>query len=269
MKTFAIHLLFDFKAGLRDKTLLIMNYIFPLGFYLMIGGIMPKLNPEYKDMLIPSMVMFTILVSTILGMPNTLVTFRNNGILRSYKINGISKFSILATQVISTIFHAFIVTIIIIISAPILFHVKHIEDIGALILMFIAMSIACSGLAILIGTISDNTSVTVIYAQVLFLPSMLIGGLMFPSDALPKSIKGFSKLIPTTYGMDAFKALLVHERGLFNPIYSIGILVLTGILSYLLSFYLFRLDNNNTSESKNKFIALIALSPLVLGTLFI
>ncbi len=269
MKTFAIHLLFDLKSGLRDKTLLLMNYIFPLGFYLIIGGIMPKLNPQYKDILISSMVMFTILVSTILGMPNTLVTFRNNGILRSYKINGISKFSVLATQVISTIFHAAIVTIIILISAPVLFNVRHLENIGALILIFIVMSIACSGLAILIGTIADNTSVTVIYAQVLFLPSMLIGGLMFPSDALPKSIKVFAKLIPTTYAMDAFKVLAVHERGLFNPIYSIGILVWTGILSYLLSFYLFRLDNNNTSKSKSRFVALIALIPLVLGSLFI
>ncbi|WP_032123012.1 ABC transporter permease [Clostridium amazonitimonense] len=269
MKSFAIHFLFDLKTGIRDKTLLLMNYIFPLGFYLAMGGIMPQLNPQYKDILIPSMIFFTLLVGTVLGMPNTLVTSRNNGIFRSYKINGIPKFSMLAIPTISTIFHTVIVTIIILISAPTLFDAKLPENIGALTLIFATMAIACSGLALLIGMISNNTSVTVIYAQVIFLPSMLIGGLMMPLDSLPKSIKGFSKLLPTTYAMDAFQSLVVQEKSAFKPVYSLSILLVTGVLSYLLASYFFRLDNNNTSKPKSAFTALVAIIPLALGALFL
>lgn len=269
MKAFAVHFLVDLKSGLRDKTLLLMNYLFPLGFYLVIGGIMPKLNPLYGDMLIPSMMIFGILVSTVLGMPNSIVTYRNNGIFRSYKINGISELSMLSTPTISTIFHTVIVTAIILVSAPILLGAKLPANFAGLLLVFISTVIAFSGLALLIGVISNNTSVTVLYAQALFLPSMLIGGLMFPAKALPEAVAKFGKLLPTTYAMDAFESLAAKGNASFNPAISLSILISCGIISFLLSGYLFRLDSNNTSKPKSKLWALGALLPFVLGAIFL
>ncbi|MCM1988235.1 hypothetical protein KDK92_00670 [Oceanirhabdus seepicola] len=149
MKSFITHFVMDLKGGLRDKTLLLMNYLFPLGFYLVMGGIMPKLNPQYGDILIPSMMIFGILVSAILGMPNVLVTSRNNGIFRSYKINGVSKLSMLAIPTLSTVFHTIIVTAIILLSAPVLFGAKLPGNIGGLILVFLATVIVCTGIALL------------------------------------------------------------------------------------------------------------------------
>jgi ABC-2 type transport system permease protein len=269
MKAFSIHFLFDLKSGLRDKELLLMNYLFPLGFYFVIGAIMPKLNPEYGNILIPSMMIFSILVSTILGVPNRLVTSRNSGILRSYKINGVSKLSMLAIPTVSTILHTIIVTTIILISAPILYKTSLPENILGLILVFIVSTIIFAGLALLIGMIADNTSVTVLLAQALFLPSMLIGGLMFPSSFLPESVARFSKLLPTTYAMDAYQAFTTNEITAFNPIISLGLLVSSGIISFFLSWYLFRLDNNKTSKSKGKIWSLAALIPFVLGAIFL
>ncbi len=234
MKAFSQHLLFELKSGLRDKTLLLMNYLFPIGFYIIIGTIMPKLNPLYGELLIPSMMMFSILVSTVLGMPNSLVTYRNNGIFRSYKINGVSKLSMLAIPAISTIIHTLIVTTIILVSSPILFKAELPSNILGLILVFVASTITFVGLALLIGgVIADNTSTTVIYAQALFLPSMLIGGLMFPSNLLPGSIEVFSKLLPTTYAMNAYKALTTNNATSMNPMISLGILFSSGIISYI------------------------------------
>ncbi|MCM1988234.1 ABC transporter permease [Oceanirhabdus seepicola] len=120
-----------------------------------------------------------------------------------------------------------------------------------------------------IGVIANNTSVTVLYAQVIFLPSMLIGGLMMPTNALPESITSFGRLLPTTYAMDAYQALVENGQHSFNPMISLGILILCGVISFILSGYLFRLDNNNTSKSKNKLWALGALIPFILGTVFL
>lgn len=269
MKAFSIHLLFDLKSGLRDKSLLLTNYLLPLGFYFIFGGIMPKLNPGYSDILIPSMMIFGILVSTVLGMPNSLVTYRNSGIFRSFKINGVSKLSMLAIPTVSTIIHTIIVTTIILISAPILYKAQLPGNILGLILVFISATIMFSGLALLIGIIADNTSVTVIFAQALFLPSMLIGGLMFPSSLLPESVGKFSKLLPTTYAMDAYQALAINLNSSFDPIISLSLLISSGIISYYLSWYLFRLDNNRTSKSRRKIWALGALIPFIIGTIFL
>ena len=76
-------------AGIRNRTLLLMNYLLPLGFYLMMGFVMPEINPEFRAVLVPAMVVFAILAATLLGLPDPLVNAREAGIFRSYKINGV------------------------------------------------------------------------------------------------------------------------------------------------------------------------------------
>jgi ABC-2 type transport system permease protein len=269
MKAFSIHFLFALKTGIRDKTLLLMNYLFPLGFYFAISAIMPKMNPEYGAILIPSMMIFSILVSNILGLPEGLITSRNTGILRSYKINGIPKMSMLAIPTLTTALHNIVVTAIILITAPIVFGAQLPVNIGGLVIVFIATAIVFSGLALLISVLAENNSITVLYAQVIFLPSMLIGGLMVPASQMPESIGRVTRLLPTTYAMDAFNALAEKGDAAFNPAISLGILLSCGIISILVSSYLFKLDNNNTSKPKSKLWALLALVPLVLGVIFL
>jgi len=95
MNAFIHHFSFEFRTGIRNKQLLLMNYLFPLGFYLMMGFIMAEINPLFREDIIPAMVVFAILAATLLGIPDPLVNARENGVFRSYKINGIPAISIL------------------------------------------------------------------------------------------------------------------------------------------------------------------------------
>lgn len=265
MKAFIGHLFFYVKAGIRDRSLLLTNYLFPLGFYFIIGSIMPKLNPAYKEMLIPSMIIFVIIVSTLLGMPNDFVISRNDGIFRSYKINGVPKLSIISIPAISTAIHSIIVSIIIYITAPIIFHIEVNFNIISILIVFICMYIACSGLALIIGTVADNTSLTLILAQLIFLPSMLIGGLMFPASNLPDSLVKISRILPTSYGMDLFNALNDSSSANFNVATSIIILLSSGVISYILSAVLFRSDSS--LKSKKIVLGICSMIPFAVGML--
>ena len=55
MFAFTTHFNFEFKSGIRNKNLLLMNYLLPLGFYLMMGFILPGINPIFRETLIPAM----------------------------------------------------------------------------------------------------------------------------------------------------------------------------------------------------------------------
>ena len=94
MTAFARHFSFEFRTGVRNRTLLLMNYLFPLGFYLMMGFVMPQINPLFLESMLPAMVTFAILAATLLGLPDPLVSAREAGIFRSYKINGVPSGSI-------------------------------------------------------------------------------------------------------------------------------------------------------------------------------
>ena len=43
------HFTFEFKTGLRNSTLLLMNYLFPLAFYAMMGLVMTQINPLFRE----------------------------------------------------------------------------------------------------------------------------------------------------------------------------------------------------------------------------
>ena len=74
MNAFVHHFAFEFRTGIRNKQLLLMNYLFPLGFYLMMGFIMPEINPLFRADLIPAMVVFAVLAAAFLGVPDPLVS---------------------------------------------------------------------------------------------------------------------------------------------------------------------------------------------------
>src|SRR4030042_801357 len=85
MTAFFHHFMYDFRTGLRDKTLLLMNYLFPLGFYILMGLLMTGLNPTFSPTMIPTMILVAMMANTLLGLPNPIVDSREAGTFRPLK----------------------------------------------------------------------------------------------------------------------------------------------------------------------------------------
>jgi len=211
MTAFTNHFSFEFRTGIRNRTLLMMNYLFPLGFYLLLGFVMPEINPLFLETMIPAMVVFAILAATLLGLPDPLVTAREAGIFRSFKINEVPSTSILSVPAMTTSLHLVIVTVIITFSAPLLFDAPLPVNWSGYVLTFIVTTFACAGIGVLIGVISSSTRSTVLWSQLIFLPSMLLGGLMLPYSMLPDAVQKVAQLLPTTHAMNAFNGGFNHH----------------------------------------------------------
>lgn len=269
MNAFSHHFAFEFRTGIRNKQLLLMNYLFPLGFYLMMGFIMPGINPPFRAVIIPAMVVFSVLSATLLGIPDPLVNARENGIFRSYKINGVPSFSILAIPAATTFLHLVIVIALIIVTAPLLFDAPSPENWLNFVVTMIAIAIACAGISVLIGVVSPNSRMTVLWSQIIFVPSMLLGGLMLPYSMLPALAGKFAQLLPATQAMNAFNGLAMGTAADFSPWGSVIILLAGGILAFGLALYLFSWDSHNTSRRGNPLLAWLVLIPYVVGILLL
>jgi ABC-2 type transport system permease protein len=265
MTAFTNHFSFEFRTGIRNRTLLMMNYLFPLGFYLMMGFVMPELNPLFLETMIPAMVVFAILAATLLGLPDPLVNAREAGIFRSYKINEVPAISILSIPALTTILHLAIVTVIITFSAPLLFDAPLPVNWFGYVLTFIVTTFACAGIGVLIGVISSSTRSTVLWSQLIFLPSMLLGGLMLPYSMLPEAVQKVAQLLPSTQAMNAFNGLAMGKVADFSPWGSIAILFFGGLLAFGLAVYLFSWDSQNTTRRGHPLLALLAWLPYVVG----
>lgn len=265
MSAFASHFSFEFRTGLRNRTSLLMNYLFPLGLYVLLGFLMAELNPDFVPTMIPAMIIVAILSGTVLGMPNPLVAAREAGIFRSYKINGVPASSILTIPALTTALHMVVVAVIITATASPLFDASLPTNWAAFILVFLLAAFASAGLGLLIGVISSSTQATVLWAQLVFLPSMLIGGLMLPSSLLPDAFGKVGLLLPSSHAMNAFKGWALGQTASFDPLWSVIILLAGGILSFGLAIYLFSWDSRNATRRGHPALALLALVPYVIA----
>jgi ABC-2 type transport system permease protein len=233
----------------------------------MMGFVMPAINPPFQETIVPAMVVFAILAATFLGIPDPLVNARETGIFRSYKINGVPASSILSIPALTTVLHLLIVTVIITATAPFLFDAPAPENWLSYVLVFLAMAIACTGLAVLIGVISSSTRMTVLWSQLVFIPSMLLGGLMIPYSMLPEAIGKISQLLPATQAMNAFNGLAMGKQADFAPWGSVLALLISGLLAFGLALYLFSWDSRNTARRGHPLLALLVLVPYAAGIL--
>jgi ABC-2 type transport system permease protein len=265
MNAFVNHFTFEFRVGIRNKTLMLMNYLVPLGCYFMFGALMGSINPGFLLTIVPAMSIFAVLSGALLGMPDTLVSAREAGIFRSYKINGVPALSILVIPVLTSMLHALLVTVIIALTAPVVFHGLAPVNWAGFLLVFLVAAFASAGIGVLIGVISTSSRMTVLFSQLVFLPSMILGGLMLPFSLLPPALAKVALLLPTTYAMDAFGGLAMGQAAGTHPWLSLAILAAGGLMAFALSVFLFKWDSKNVTRGRHPALALLAWAPYLVG----
>ncbi|MGC9467260.1 MAG: ABC transporter permease [Anaerolineae bacterium] len=259
------HFSFEFKTGLRNSTLLLMNYLFPLAFYAMMGLVMTQINPMFTETMIPAMVLFATMASTLLGLPGPLVESREAGIYRSYKINGVPAVAILLMPALTTAFHVLIVAALISLTGVPLFDGIAPTNWLAFILVTLLAVFASTGLGTLIGVIAGDSRAVVLLSQLVFLPSMLLGGLMMPLSVLPESILPVSMLFPASHAMQTYLGLAYGQETVVDPLASVAVLAISGLLSFGLAIYLFNWDSRNNARRGHPAMALLALVPYLVA----
>lgn len=220
------HVGVEFRAGVRDRTLLLMIYLFPLGFYGFMGVFMTEMNPDFVTVLIPGLTVFATLAAAMFGVPAPLISARETGVLRSYRIHGVPTWSVLAVPVVTTLAHLLVVGLIIAASAPILFDAPSVTRPAAFGGILALIALTHGALGALIGVTSANSRVSVLWSQLVFLPSVLLSGLLVPFEQIPDAFQRLSLLLPATYAMDAFRGLDPGQATLLSPAVAVTVLAL-------------------------------------------
>jgi len=265
MNAFLHHFSYEFRTGIRNRQMLFMNYLFPLGVYLLVGLIMVEINPLFSETAISSMGVFAIAAVALLGIPDPLVNANLSGIFRSFKINGVPSLSILTIPGLTTSLHLLVVVAIIILTAPPLMDAPLPTNWLGFIVALFATLFAMVSLGLLIGVIASSSRMTVLLSQLIFLPSMLVGGIMMPHDFLPETAQKVSLILPPSHAMIAFQGLAQGVETFVNPYASLFILLAGGVLAFGLAIFLFNWDPHNKTSRGHPAFAAIAFIPYVLG----
>ena len=200
MGAFLYGVFLQWKLDIRSKTLLITCYIVPLLFFAVMGGIFTSVMPQAKDTLIQSMTVFGVTMGTLIGLPPSLVEIYSTDIKKVYKANGVPLYLGLVLTNISAYIHLFIMSVVLYFAAPLAFNAEIPDNPGRYFIslaVFIAVSLS---IASIIGLAVKDQAKTSIVSIIVFLPSILLSGIMFPIDLLPKSFQTAGKIFPASWG---------------------------------------------------------------------
>ena len=200
MSAFLYGVSLQWKLDILSKTLLITCYIVPLLFFAVMGGIFTSVMPEARYTLIQSMTVFGVTMGALIGLPPSLAEIYSSDIKKVYKANGVPLYLGLVLTNISAYIHLFIMSIILYIAAPLAFNAEIPENpvlYFASVAIFIAVSLS---IASIIGLAVKDQAKTSMVSIIIFLPSIMLSGIMFPIELLPKAFEMVGKIFPASWG---------------------------------------------------------------------
>lgn len=205
MRTFLFHTILQWRINMRNKEILVVYYIVPLIFYIFMGAVFTSITPEIKEQLIPIMVIFGVTMGGILGTPTTCAELYIKDIRKSYQVGNIPIWVPAIVNAISGFIHLSIMSILICLTAPVLFDAQVPQNLGMCIVILFLYIITCLIIGTSYGLYIKNTAKLNMAGQLIFLPSIMLSGIMFPSNLLPEFLQYIGKVLPATWSFEAIQ----------------------------------------------------------------
>ncbi len=217
----------QWKLDIRSKSMLVTCYIVPLIFFLLMGGIFTSVMPEMGSTLIQSMIVMSVSMGAFIGLPPSLIETYGSDIKKIYKANGVPICLGIVTMFLSAFVHLMISCVIILLLAPILFEATLPSRLPFFFFALAVYIIVSLSIGSVLGLTVKNQAKLTMIAQLLFLPSIMLSGIMFPIEFLPDFLKTIGLIFPASWG---YRLMLDNGFCLKNLWYLIAVFFVAVII---------------------------------------
>lgn len=200
MNVFFYGVSLQLKLDMRSKSLLVTCYIVPLIFFLLMGGIFTSVMPDMRTTLIQSMMVMSVSMGSFIGLPPSLIETYGSDVKKLYKANGVPLYLGLVTMFLSAFMHLMISCVMILLLAPLLFEAILPVQLPFFFLALIIYIVVSLSIGSILGLVVKNQAKLTMIAQLVFLPSIMLSGIMFPIDLLPDFLKVIGRIFPAFRG---------------------------------------------------------------------
>ena len=185
---------------------IIFLVIFGAGFGRLIGQMMPGV--DYIQFMYPGILAMTVLMTSVMS-GVSIVWDREFGFLKEVLVSPLSRSGVLAGKAVGAATIAIIQGAIMLVLAPIVNVPISLGTVLALLPLLLILSLALSGLGLLIGSRMRSQQGFQIVMQLVIFPIMFLSGIFFPISGVAPWLEVLSKLNPVTYGIDAIRQVFL------------------------------------------------------------
>jgi len=211
----------EFKRFFRQKGRFVVSIVRPLIWLFIVGTGFTKIidargGADYIQFILPGIVGMTILFSSIFS-TISVVWDREFGFLREMLVAPVSRVTIVMGKLLSgTALAVFQGTLLLFIAPLVGLDVGPLDFI-VMILLMTALALAITSLGLFVASFLTSLEGFNVIMNFIVLPMFFLSGALFPIRAIPGVIRVFSYANPLSYGVDAFKHVLLPGGGRLVP----------------------------------------------------
>ena len=192
------------------------------------GEFLEQRTLEVADYFLPGFIAAFIMTNGVIGAKSTISEYRRDGQVKRLAATPLPKISWILGNILQQTVLAFMLTGLMIVLAWVLFDVRVIPDVYALLLIFVGAVAFCSVGMVLGGVIKDVEAASGAGNAIAF-PMMFLSGAFFPIEQMPEYLQTVAKFLPLHYFHDGLLQIMIYE----NPGQSIRAFVILGVFAVL------------------------------------
>ena len=205
----------EFMKFFREKSRLLGTLARPVLWLFVVGNgmsalIRPQVGFSYLQFIFPGMIGMTILFSSIFS-SISIVWDREFGFMKEMLVAPISRLSIVIGKAISGTAISVAQAVIILVLIPFLGIRLTSLQVAEVVAVSILVSFCITSIGILIAARLTSFDGFNIIMNFLVMPMFFLSGAMYPVSSMPHALRQLTQINPLTYGIDAFKHVLLRN----------------------------------------------------------
>ena len=231
--------LLGLKLNFRNRMAILYGYLFPLIFLVAFWAVY-RGDPVPLALHLGQFLTITILGSACFGLPTTIVSERERGVWRRYRLLPAREWVFL-TSVLLARAVLLVTAALLQLALAFAFGMPAPAHPIGLLAAFAVASLAFLGFGLVIAMLVDNVPAVQALGQCIFLPMLMIGGVAVRLESLPAWAQHLSLFFPGRYAMEALQ-LSAAGTGLSRAGFDFAALLLTGVAGAIAAGAMFRWD---------------------------
>ncbi|MGH9758787.1 MAG: ABC transporter permease [Candidatus Acidiferrales bacterium] len=251
------------RLAMRNRAFFFFSLVMPLLF--LVGGVMlfSKGSTAWVSYILGAILTFTVMGS-FWGLSVQLVTFREQGILRRFRLAPLGAGPMLASSILSNYFMLVPTVAIEILVCRWMFHVRSWGNLWAVLILITFGSAAFSAFGLIIASVTNTMQETQMINNLIWTGFIFLSGATVPLAVFPGWIQRVSLFIPATYLATGLESATTNLAGWGEIITDVVALALGLYVAFEISRQLFRWEPEAKVTGRAKLWALAALIPFLI-----
>lgn len=251
------------RLAMRNRAFLFFSLIMPLAFLFIYAGIFGRGRSEAVPYLLGEVLALTVMGS-FWGLSVQLVTFREQGILRRFRVTPVGASAMLASSLVSNYFLTLPTIAIEFYLSRAVFHMTGLGNVLSIFVLVTIGTVTFASLGLIVASVTNTMQETQIINQIIWFIFLFISGATIPFPMLPRSIQSVALFLPATYLVSGLQRAMSERTPLTDLGMYLASLVGCALIAFIVSAVLFRWEPESKVPRRAKLWVAAAIIPFLL-----